>query len=190
MSNMHRLSALFVLLLVAASWSSFLPANDAHQLEPAHAAAGSCIGHERDALLAFKQGIDRDEDYLDSWQPGRQDCCRWKGVTCSNATGHVIKLDLGEENLVGQLRNSLLSLEHLRYLSLSWVSLCTHNTRLEFLGSFSNLRHLELYYISCGSVPPQIGNLSKLEYFAITSTYVSWESDNGPWLTSYETSHG
>lgn len=128
---MHRSPSVFVLLLMAATWSSFFLANDARHLKPAHAAGGTCIGRERDALLAFKQGIDDDVDgYLDSWQLGRQDCCRWKGVTCDEVTGHVIQLDLSHKTLVGQMRNSLLSLQHLGHLGLSWVSLTEKNSAL------------------------------------------------------------
>jgi hypothetical protein len=56
---MRRSPAVFVLLLTAAAatWSSFFLVTDARQLEPAHAAGGSCFERERDALLAFKHGI-------------------------------------------------------------------------------------------------------------------------------------
>ena len=47
-------------------------------------AHATCWPRERDALLAFKQGIKDTSGVLASWQKRRQDCCSWTGVTCSN----------------------------------------------------------------------------------------------------------
>jgi hypothetical protein len=52
-----------------------------------------CIEEERQALLKFKQGLIDDANLLSSWG-SQEDCCKWKGIECSNQTGHVIKLDL------------------------------------------------------------------------------------------------
>uniref|UniRef100_A0A8R7QLV3 Leucine-rich repeat-containing N-terminal plant-type domain-containing protein n=3 Tax=Triticum urartu TaxID=4572 RepID=A0A8R7QLV3_TRIUA len=151
---MDRSPSKFVLLLMAAAatWSFFLVA-DAGRLQP------SCIGRERDVLLAFKQGINDTDGNLRSWQKERQDCCQWAGITCNNVTGHVIKLDLGGRYyLVGQISPSLLSLEHLEYLDLWGTRLCGPGGRVpEFLGSLNNLRHLDLSGMSfSGMVPPQL----------------------------------
>ncbi|KAI4979101.1 hypothetical protein ZWY2020_015854 [Hordeum vulgare] len=91
----------------------------------AHAAGASCLPHERDALLAIKQAIKFNDTYdvLASWQRRHKHCCRWWGVTCSNETGHVIELDFGGTDLDGKISPSLLSLEHLEYLSLSYTNL-------------------------------------------------------------------
>ncbi|KAK2630724.1 hypothetical protein QOZ80_UnG0727900 [Eleusine coracana subsp. coracana] len=134
--------------------------------------AKNCILHERDALLTFKHGITNDtENTLASWQL-HQDCCRWKGVTCSNFTGHVVKLDLRDAELLGQIISSLLSLEYLEYLDLSTNFQDRPIQRVpEFLGLKKNLRHLDLSYVpfSC-TVPPLFGNLTKLEYLSLRNT--------------------
>jgi hypothetical protein len=51
-----------------------------------------CIQSERQALLQFKVGLSDDYGMLSSWTMA--DCCQWKGVGCSNLTGHVLMLDL------------------------------------------------------------------------------------------------
>ncbi|TVU24857.1 hypothetical protein EJB05_27319, partial [Eragrostis curvula] len=143
--------------------------------------ANSCIPRERNALLAFKEGITNDTyNMLASWRRG-QDCCQWRGVTCSNRSGHVMKLDLRgslgyEEDpqyLVGQISPSLLSLEHLEYLDLSSNFLTWRNDSVpEFLGSMKNLRHLDLSNMNfSGGVSSFLGNLSYLEYLDLSWSF-------------------
>ncbi|XP_073000883.1 receptor-like protein EIX2 [Typha latifolia] len=138
-------------------------------------AVGSCIPQERDALLSFKTGIKYTRELLPSWKG--QDCCQWWGVTCSNLTDNVVKLDLhnmcnlqvydiyyGNPILGGDISPSLSTLKNLRYLDLS--SNYFGGQRIpEFMGSFKNLRYLNLSFTGfSGSIPPQLGNLSKLLY--------------------------
>uniref|UniRef100_A0A8R7UZV9 Leucine-rich repeat-containing N-terminal plant-type domain-containing protein n=1 Tax=Triticum urartu TaxID=4572 RepID=A0A8R7UZV9_TRIUA len=94
-------------------------------------ASSSCIPREQDALLSFKRGINSDPmGVVDSWH--KEDCCQWSGVKCSNRTGHVLRLHLrrldvytlngyyqDDTALVGQISNSLLSMDRLVHLDLS-----------------------------------------------------------------------
>lgn len=149
----------------------------------------ACWPSERAALLSFKKGITSDPgNLLSSWRGW--DCCSWRGVSCSNRTGHVLKLHLANPDpdidsrtnhaesyiLAGEISPSLLSLQHLEYLDLSMNYLGggggeTGSPMPRFLGSMENLRYLNLSGIQfAGSVPPELGNLSKLQYLDLSAT--------------------
>ncbi|WVZ51087.1 hypothetical protein U9M48_002266 [Paspalum notatum var. saurae] len=198
---MHGTAAAFVLLLAATNFSYLLVVTQALQQPPqpavAHASDGVvCRPHEMEALLAFKQGITSDPaSVLASWRqglPGQEedDCCHWRGVRCSNRTGHVVKLRLGSTNnydgyaLVGQISPSLLSLDQLEYLDLSMNNLKGSTGDIpEFLGSIKNLKYLNLSGIPfSGRVPSHLGNLSKLQYLDISGADGTFSVDMS-WLT-------
>ncbi|PNT63460.1 hypothetical protein BRADI_4g16234v3 [Brachypodium distachyon] len=191
---MHRSAAELVLLLLTTGVACiFFLVPDAVHLQPAGA---RCLQRERDALLDFKRGITSDPvDVLASWQKRHKHCCRWRGVTCSNITGHVIELDLSNTNLEDQISPFLLSLEHLEYLNLNSTYLygpkefsgrvptqLASLSKLEYLDLSwtsllepnENLRHLDLSFTSFSrGVSPQLANLSKLEYLDLSETHLS-----------------
>ncbi|KAL6861504.1 hypothetical protein ACP4OV_017204 [Aristida adscensionis] len=175
---MHPPPAATLLLLLIMPLAAAAAAHHALQLQrPAIA----CKPRERDALLAFKRGIVNDSlGLLNSWREGDDlDCCRRQGVRCSNRTGHVLKLHLGDvpgyygdTKLVGKISPSLLALDHLAHLDLSINEF--PGPIPEFLGSFNNLRYLDLtssgFY---GTVPPQLGNLSRLQYLGLSYNHLT-----------------
>ncbi|KAJ3671069.1 hypothetical protein LUZ60_008495 [Juncus effusus] len=137
-----------------------------------------CIAKEHAALLSFKEGLEDTSNRLSTWTG--DDCCVWKGITCSKKIGHVVRLDLrnthvdddGEPDidyaLGGNLSSSLLALRHLNYLDLS-SNYFNESQIPEFIGSMSNLRYLNLRRTSfIGSIPPQLGNLSNLIYLDLS----------------------
>ena len=117
---------------------------------------------ERKALLEFKAGLGDPLGRLSSWVGG--DCRKWKGVDCSNATGHVIKVDLRKPYqpseavfpLSGQISDSLLDLKYLNYLDLSSNELS--GPIPDSIRNLDNLRNLDLSDNSIsGSIPQSIG---------------------------------
>ncbi|XP_037450890.1 receptor-like protein EIX2 [Triticum dicoccoides] len=162
-----------------------------HALAEQPPAAAACPPQERDALLAFKQGITISSDaagLLASWR--EDDCCRWRGVRCSNRTGHVVALNLRGQGLAGEISPSLLSLPHLEHLDLSSNRLVGPAGSIpEFLGSMGNLRYLDLSGAPysgeapfSGQVPPHLGNLSKLQHLDLSSNR-NVSSNDLSWLT-------
>ncbi|KAF7087648.1 hypothetical protein CFC21_090816 [Triticum aestivum] len=165
-------------MAVATTWSSVFPVADARS---AHEVAAGCIPRERDALLAFKQGINDTEDDLVSWQEGNQDCCRWEGITCDNATGHVVELDLGfwTSFLADQISPSLLSLEHLESLNLQYANNMVGKL-INSMGQLNNLTMLDLSHNNItGTIPLGIDKCSylwhyDLSYNHLTGAIPSW----------------
>ncbi|KAK9153984.1 hypothetical protein Sjap_001464 [Stephania japonica] len=158
----------------------------------ANAHRASCIPAERRALLSLKNDLKDPSSRLASWQG--EDCCGWKYVHCNNISGHVEKLDLRNplnydtyegDALGGKVNPSLMELKYLEYLDLSGN--CFKGSKMPmFFGSLKQLRHL---YLSdtcfSGQVPPQIGNLSNLNYLNITCLRTAWElrSDDLQWIS-------
>ncbi|WCJ39093.1 disease resistance family protein / LRR family protein [Euphorbia peplus] len=154
---------------------------------------GGCIESERNALLQFKSSLSDPSDRLSHWDVVYgSDCCRWTGVVCHNITFHVFELHLRREHYVrsydqdyneyeeyyrnsaigGKVNSSLLELKHLSYLDLSNNDF--GGSRIpQFIGSMQSLRYLNLSKAGFGGViPPQLGNLSNLQYLNLHASYI------------------
>ncbi|KAM6554974.1 hypothetical protein CsatB_015736 [Cannabis sativa] len=147
-----------------------------------------CIEKERQALLNLKKGFVDDGNRLSSWKSSRRDCCAWRGIRCdkSKTHRHIIALDLksnyDDTQLYGEIGHSLVELQHLRYLDLSYNAF----TEIpEFIGSLTRLRSLIFEYNPITFIPSQLGNLTRLKFLKLAGVDSdSYEiSTNLEWLS-------
>lgn len=130
-----------------------------------------CSKPDREALIAFRNGLNDPENRLESWKG--PNCCQWRGVGCENTTGAVTAIDLhnpyplGEQgfwNLSGEISPSLTKLKSLRYLDLSYNTFNDIPVP-DFFGSLKKLQYLNLSNSGFGDMlPPSLGNMSSLQY--------------------------
>ncbi|KAL6325055.1 hypothetical protein AAG906_022263 [Vitis piasezkii] len=152
-----------------------------------------CLEVEKEALLKFKQGLTDPSGRLSSWVG--EDCCKWRGVSCYNRTGRVIKLKLGNpfpnslegdgtvSELGGKINPSLLNLKYLNYLDLSMNNFEGMEIP-KFIGSLGKLRYLNLSGASFNGILHmpncQLSNLPlSLPFLNFTSLSVLDLSNNG-----------
>ncbi|KHN04732.1 Receptor-like protein 12 [Glycine soja] len=136
-----------------------------------------CIESERQALLNFKHGLIDGYGMLSTWRDddAKRDCCKWKGIQCNNQTGHVEMLHLrGQDTqyLSGAINiSSLIALENIEHLDLS-NNVFEGSHISELMGSFTNLRYLNLSYsLFGGSIPSDLGKLTHLLSLDLGNNY-------------------
>ncbi|KAK6270170.1 hypothetical protein POUND7_007275, partial [Theobroma cacao] len=148
-----------------------------------------CSHEESAALIQFKRSFSLDKDAskecghngilsypkTDSWKEGT-DCCSWDGISCDNATGQVIALDLSCSWLYGTIpsNSSLFLLRHLQKLNLAYNDF--HNSMIspDQFGQLANLLHLNLSSSGfSGLIPNSIFNPMNLTYLDLSSNNLS-----------------
>ena len=171
----HYLKLFYVLLplLLRGAAGSMIGFNSSAEIK--------CIDRERQALLNFKYSLVDFYGVLSSWRDddNTQDCCKWKGIQCDQQTGHVTILRLPGHDahyLSGTLNiTSLFPLQNIQHLDLSY-NLFLRNFIPQLMGSFTNLRYLNLSYSYFGgSIPTQLGNLTNLLSLDLRGNHILWQ---------------
>ncbi|KAK2388410.1 receptor protein EIX2 [Trifolium repens] len=105
----------------------------------------NCNEKDLSSLLIFKLGLENhSSNTLSSWS-NETDCCSWKGVLCHNITRRVIKLDLQQQYLEGEINlQSLFQIEFLSYLDLSLNGFTSISS--SFNQSHDNIQYLDLSF--------------------------------------------
>ncbi|KAL6572607.1 LRR receptor kinase bak1 [Orobanche minor] len=115
-----------------------------------------------DALHNLRANLDDPNNVLQSWDPTLVNPCTWFHVTCNNDNS-VIRVDLGNAALSGQLVPQLGSLKNLQYLEL--YSNNISGPIPSDLGNLTNLVSLDLYLNRfSGPIPDTLGKLPKLRF--------------------------
>ncbi|KAI4367464.1 hypothetical protein MLD38_023200 [Melastoma candidum] len=126
---------------------------------------------EGDALNALKNALSDPNGVLQSWDATLVNPCTWFHVTC-NTDNNVIRVDLGNANLSGQLVAPLGQLSYLQYLEL-YSNNITGKVPDE-LGNLSNLVSLDLYLNNLsGPIPTTLGRLQKLRFLRLNNNSLS-----------------
>nr|AIY22765.1 somatic embryogenesis receptor-like kinase 5 protein [Gossypium hirsutum] len=133
-------------------------------LELVFRAAGNA---ERDALNALKINMADPNNVLQSWDAIWVNPCIWFHVICNNENS-VIRVDLGNANLSGQLVAQLGQLPNLQYLELYSNNII--GIIPEELGNIINLVSLDLYLNNLiGGIPIILGKLIKLRFLRLNN---------------------
>ncbi|XP_039128367.1 receptor-like protein 35 [Dioscorea cayenensis subsp. rotundata] len=100
---------------------------------------------------------------LPHWHAGT-DCCRWEGVSCDEASGLVVSLDLSERYSGGDIMPSLFNLTSIQRLNLAFNRFNQSTVLFSDLEKLANLTHLNLSNsgLLVGQVPIGISHLTKL----------------------------
>ncbi|XP_019442020.1 PREDICTED: somatic embryogenesis receptor kinase 2-like isoform X2 [Lupinus angustifolius] len=126
---------------------------------------------EGDALHSLRTNLQDPNNVLQSWDPTLVNPCTWFHVTCNNDNS-VIRVDLGNAALSGQLVPQLGQLKNLQYLEL-YSNNITGPIPSD-LGNLTNLVSLDLYLNTfTGPIPDSLGKLSKLRFFRLNNNSLS-----------------
>jgi len=122
---------------------------------------------EGDILNTLKQSLTDPDSLFSSWDPTLVNPCTWFHVECDEQNS-VIRVDLGNSNLSGNLVPGLGKLENLKHLSLFNNSI--QGTIPVELGNLKNLISLNLYQNNIsGTIPSSLGNLKSLVFLRINN---------------------
>ncbi|KAJ4715571.1 Receptor-like kinase [Melia azedarach] len=155
--SMEKRVPLICLVLMILVIAAFLPLISANQ--------------EGDALHTLRSNLEDPYNVLQSWDRTLVNPCTWFHVTCNNENS-VIRVDLGNAALSGELVPDLGQLKNLQYLELYSNNISGQIPSA--LGNLTNLVSLDLYLNSfTGPIPDSLGKLTKLRFLRLNNNSFS-----------------
>uniref|UniRef100_A0A0E0L9J5 non-specific serine/threonine protein kinase n=1 Tax=Oryza punctata TaxID=4537 RepID=A0A0E0L9J5_ORYPU len=143
----------FLLLLLLCRLAAVLPAS------------------EVEALKGFMGGFGDGNAAFQSWDTSMDTPCTWFHVTCGQGS-QVIRLDLGNQSLSGELKPDIWQLQALQSLELYGNNISGKIP--SELGRLASLQTLDLYLNNfTGEIPNELGNLSKLSNLDLSHNNLS-----------------
>nr|XP_043638587.1 phytosulfokine receptor 1 [Erigeron canadensis] len=141
----------------------------------------TCNSNDLKGLQGF---INVMEAPIEGWfgSTNLSDCCKWAGVTCNSSSGRIVKLQLSNKRLTGNLSDSFSFLDQLKSLNLS------HNfLRGPLPFSLFHLGNLEVIDLSSnkfnGVLPVSI-NLPKLQVLDVSDNALNGALPSGLCINS------
>lgn len=126
---------------------------------------------EVEALQGFMAGFVGSNAAFQSWDASAPNPCTWFHVTCGPGN-QVIRLDLGNQSLSGELKPDIWQLQALQSLELYGNSISGKIP--SELGRLASLQTLDLYLNNfTGEIPYELGNLSKLSNLRLNNNSLS-----------------
>ncbi|KAJ6413535.1 hypothetical protein OIU84_006350 [Salix udensis] len=126
---------------------------------------------EGDALRNLRVNLQDPNNVLQSWDPTLVNPCTWIHVTC-NIDNSVVRVDLGNAALSGQLVPQVGQLKNLQYLELYGNNIS--GPIPSDLGNLKNLVSLDLFLNSfSGPIPDTLGKLTKLRFLRLNNNRLS-----------------
>ncbi|KAJ8769552.1 hypothetical protein K2173_005155 [Erythroxylum novogranatense] len=137
----------------------------------AHSSQRISANMEGDALHNLRANLLDPYSVLQSWDPTLVNPCTWFHVTCDNENS-VIRVDLGNAALSGQLVPQIGQLKNLQYLELYGNNIT--GPIPNDLGNLTNLVSLDLYLNNfTGPIPETLGKLKKLRFLRLNNNSLS-----------------
>ncbi|CDP11088.1 unnamed protein product [Coffea canephora] len=132
--------------------------------------AASSTGSEGKALLTWKASLDNySQSKLSSWSSSANPCSAWDGVRCNKA-GRVSVINITSSGIRGTLDHlNFSSLPHLTTIDLSQNAL--RGTIPSNIGNLSRLTYLDFWSNQFGALPDGFNNLTHLNGVALSQNH-------------------
>ncbi|KAM1789217.1 hypothetical protein ACFX11_039401 [Malus domestica] len=142
---------------------------DVIMITGASVVAGDSLDTDREVLLSLKAFLQQknrvNQGIYSQWNQRSSNPCEWLGISCSNDSNRVSRVELSDQKITGEIFRNFSALTALSYLDLSKNTIS--GALLEDLSQCHSLRHLNLSHnIIDGEL--NLNGLNQLEVLDLT----------------------